>query len=238
MPEFDHPQSASPLPRAIVAKAALAAVATLVVVFLLVFVPAGTLDYWRGWAYLALFFLYFAIGTPYFLKTAPDLIRRRFHVGPAAEEDPAQKIIMALSLPLLLPVFVVPGLDRRFGWSQVPTAVTILAILCCLAGMAIAYWATDHNRYVASTITVETGQPVISTGPYARVRHPLYSGIGLWFFMTPLALGSWWGMLPAVLVPALLAFRLVYEEHSLRQRLPGYGDYCKKVRWRLVPGVF
>ena len=215
-----------------------AAVGSVACVFLLLFLPAGTWDYWQAWAYLGLFVLYFILGSAYFLKRSPDLLRRRLRVGPAAEEDFSQKVIMSIGSPALLLVFLVPALDRRYLWSSVPDSLCIVAFACCVAGMLIACWATTYNRYMASTITVETGQPVISTGPYARVRHPLYSGIGLWFFFTPLALGSWCGMLAALFVPIMLIFRLMYEERSLRVRLPGYAEYCQKVRWRLIPGVF
>lgn len=237
-PETVPGKAGARIPPGILVRSILAALATLAAAALLLFVPAGTLKFWQAWSYIGMFFLYFAIGMPYFIMVSPGLIQRRLKAGPGAEEDASQKVIMAIGLPLLPPLFLVPGLDRRFGWSAVPAWLSIAALLVCLVGMATAYYSTVYNEYAASTITVEENQPVISAGPYALVRHPLYTGIGTWFFVTPLALGSWWGMLPAVLVPALLIVRLLYEERSLRERLPGYPEYCQKVRWRLIPGIF
>lgn len=238
MPDKDTNSENSGLTPAMLRQGFLSAVSSVVSVFLLLFVPAGTWDFWQGWAYLGLFILYFAIGAPYFLKTAPDLIRRRLKSGPQAEEDFSQKVIMSFGVLVIIALFIVPGLDRRFAWSHVPAWLSVLSLACCVVGMVIACYATAYNHYLAATITVEKDQPVISTGPYALVRHPMYSGVGLWFFVTPLALGSWWGMLPGLLVPVMLVFRLVYEERSLKVRLPGYAEYCQKVRWRLIPGLF
>lgn len=215
-----------------------AAAGTVAALFALLFVSAGTWDWWPGWAHLALWFFYMAVGTPLCLKFAPDLLRRRMKFGPRAETDPDQKIFMAVAFPALLALYSVAGLDRRFGWSAVPTVVIVAGMVFVVAGMVLAVAASLYNHYAAATVTVEKDQPVIDTGPYAWVRHPMYSGVLLWFAATPLALGSWWALAPLVVMTAGLYFRIRGEERHLRAQLPGYDEYCRRVRWRLIPGLF
>ncbi len=222
----------------VIVQAALAALAAVAGMAALLFVPAGTWDYWPGWAYTGLCVLYMGAGTPWIILKAPDLLQRRLKFGPGAEKEPAQKVLMALSPLFAVSLFVLAGLDRRYGWSAVPAGAVAAGLLLVLTGMALAVAASLHNHYAAATITVEEGQPVISTGPYAWVRHPMYCGVLLWFGATPLALASWWAFAPAVMIPFLLALRIGGEEKYLREHLPGYAEYCAKVRWRLVPGIY
>lgn len=204
----------------------------------LLFVPAGTLRYWEAWVFGAVFFACNAVMTAYLVIRDPKLLARRMRVGPAAETSPAQRLIMTLAILCFAAAAVVPALDRRFGWSDVPAAVALLGdalIVLAYAGFLRVFRA---NTFGAATIKVEAEQRVISTGPYAIVRHPMYSIALLMYVGMPLALGSWWGLAtlpPGVLV---LAWRLLDEERYLHRSLPGYTEYTRKVRWRLIPGIF
>lgn len=204
----------------------------------LVFLPAGTLDYWQGWMYLALFGGCCALTTASLLKRDPALVARRLAVGPRAEREPAQKRIQLLASLAIAALYVVSAFDYGRSWSFVPVSVVLLGDLLAVLGFAIMYRVFRENSFAAATVTVEAGQPVISTGPYARVRHPMYAGALLLFLGTPPALGSWWGL--AVFIPSVgvLVARLRDEEQFLMRNLAGYDAYCRRVRFRLVPGLW
>jgi protein-S-isoprenylcysteine O-methyltransferase Ste14 len=174
----------------------------------------------------------------YFLINDRNAIERRVRVGPTAEREPAQKIISALIIASFIAASVVPAFDHRFGWSPVPPAVSILGDALVAFSFLIFFLVLKANSYAASTIKVEEGQPVISSGPYALVRHPMYSGALVLIAGTPLALGSWWGVLLLVPFLPVLLWRLLDEERFLRKNLPGYAAYTQKVRYRLIPAIF
>lgn len=208
------------------------------VFFILLFAPAGTLDYWQAWVYAALFIVVTGAIGLFFYRLDPQVLLRRMRAGPAAETEPAQKIIMTLILIGFALLIAVPGLDRRWHWSDVPAWLVILADALVVLGFIGTAVVVHQNRYAASTIRVESGQPVVSTGLYAIVRHPMYAAALLLSVFTPLALGSYWSMLIIVpFVPALM-WRLTDEERYLRAHLPGYAAYCARTRYRLVPGVW
>jgi len=199
---------------------------------------AGTLAYWQGWLFLAVFTgASIAIGL-YFARHDPALIERRIKAGPRAEQVPAQKIIIALLMVGFLLLVVLPALDHRWHWSSVPVWLAIVGDAGIVASFAIFFMVMKQNSYAASTITVEAGQPVVSTGVYALVRHPMYAGALLLIISIPLALGSYWGLLLLVLLVPLLAWRLLDEERFLARNLPGYPDYQRRVRYRLVPLIW
>ena len=199
---------------------------------------AGTLAYWQGWLFLAVFTgASIAIGL-YFARHDPALIERRIKAGPRAEQVPAQKIIIALLIAGFLLLVVLPALDHRWHWSSVPVWLAIVGDAGIVASFAIFFMVMKQNSYAASTITVEAGQPVVSTGVYALVRHPMYAGALLLIISIPLALGSYWGLLLLVLLVPLLAWRLLDEERFLARNLPGYPDYQRRVRYRLVPLIW
>jgi protein-S-isoprenylcysteine O-methyltransferase Ste14 len=168
----------------------------------------------------------------------PALIERRMKGGPSAEQEPAQKIIVALLMADMLLVILVPALDYRWHWSAVPAWLALLGNAGIVASFIIFFFVMKQNSYAAATVRVEAEQPVISTGLYGVVRHPMYSGALLLMVCMPLALGSFWSLL--LLLPALpiLAWRLIDEERVLTRDLPGYADYCRRVRYRLVPFVW
>jgi protein-S-isoprenylcysteine O-methyltransferase Ste14 len=206
--------------------------------FALLLAPAWSLNYWQAWVYGFVFAATTTAIGIYFLKRDPRVVERRMRVGPAAEREPAQKIIMTLLLAGFVLLLVVSGFDHRWHWSSVPAWLVLTAdvfVVLALLGTAVV---VGQNSYAASTITVEAGQPVISTGLYAVVRHPMYSAALVMTAFTPLALGSNWALLLVIPLILVLAWRLLDEERFLARELPGYVEYCQKVRYRLVPGIW
>lgn len=206
--------------------------------FVLLLAPAGTLDYWQAWVYGILFAVTSTGIGLYFYKRDPAVVARRIKVGPRAEQEPAQKVIMTLVMAAFMLLLVVPGFDRRWHWSSVPTWLVIVSDALVVLGLLGTAWVLKQNSYAASTVRVEAGQPVISTGLYGIVRHPMYSAALVMVTFTPLALGSYWGLLVVLAMVPVLAWRLLDEERVLRRDLPGYIDYCQRVRYRLVPGLW
>jgi protein-S-isoprenylcysteine O-methyltransferase Ste14 len=204
----------------------------------LLFAPAGTFDYWQAWLFLAVFVaLTVAIGV-YFLRSDPALVERRMKVGPKAEQEPTQKIIVSLMMAGFLLIIFLPGLDHRWHLSKVPAWLSMVAELGIAGSFVIFLIVMKQNSYAASTIVVETGQPVISTGLYGMVRHPMYAGALLMTLCTPLALGSYWSLLALILLLPAFAWRIVDEERFLKQNLAGYADYCRRTRYRLILGIW
>jgi protein-S-isoprenylcysteine O-methyltransferase Ste14 len=219
--------------RAWVALAILAAV-----MGLLLFVPAGTVHYWQAWVYLSIFTGVSALTTLYLLRRDPALLERRMSGGPTAEKRPAQKIIMLCTSIGFIALLVVPALEHRFGWSAVPLGGVVAGDVLVAIGFGLIARVYRENTFTSATIEVAENQKVISTGPYAIVRHPMYAGGFLYLLGTPLALGSYWGL---VVIPAMMPFliwRLLDEERFLAENLPGYTEYQKGVRHRLVPFVW
>jgi protein-S-isoprenylcysteine O-methyltransferase Ste14 len=209
-----------------------------VVVGALLFLPAGTLDYWEAWVFAGVFFACSAAIGIWLMIKDPKLLERRMNVGPTAEKETAQKVIAMFALLSFAGSSVLPALDHRFGWSAVPTSVVILGnILIALSYLAF-YFVLRENTYAASTIQVEENQRVISTGPYALVRHPMYTGALILMLGIPLALGSWWGLLLLIPGIAVILWRLFDEERFLSEHLAGYTEYKNKVRYRLIPFVW
>lgn len=205
---------------------------------LLLFIPAGTVRYWQAWVYLGVFFGASLLITIYLMKKDPALLKRRLRSGPMAEKEKTQKIIMLFVLIGFIASLVVPALDFRFKWSSVPLLVVLAGDVLTILGFYIVFLVYKENPFTSATIEVSEDQKVISTGPYALVRHPMYAGNLLMFIGMPLALGSYWGFLPFIaMLPALL-WRLFDEEKFLAKNLPGYVEYRTKVRWRMIPGVF
>src|SRR5262245_47823565 len=204
----------------------------------LLFIPAWTLDYWQAWVFMAVFIAASAFVTVYLAIHDPKLLERRMKVGPRAEKEPAQKIIMVLATLGFIAMLVFPVLDHRFGWSSVPASVSVLGDALIALAFLFIFFVFKENSYGASTIQVAEGQTVISTGPYALVRHPMYAGALVMLIGTPLALGSWWGLFIFILISPVLIWRLLDEERFLRQNLPGYTEYQTKVKYRLLPFIW
>ena len=219
-------------------KAWLGVIFLAIVMGLLLFVPAGTIHYWQAWGYLAVFFGASSLITHYLIKKDPALLKRRLSGGPTAEKEKTQKIIMLFTSIGFIALLVVPALDYRFGWSSVPPYAVIAGDILVAVGFYVIFLVYKENSFTSATIEIAENQKVISTGPYALVRHPMYAGGLVYFLGTPLALGSYWGFLVIAATMPFVIWRLFNEERFLSKNLPGYTDYCAKVRWRLIPGVF
>jgi protein-S-isoprenylcysteine O-methyltransferase Ste14 len=204
----------------------------------LIFVPAGTLDYWQAWLFVGCYFGASVVVSLWLMRNDPALLERRMRGGPLAEGERNQKIIMTITSIGFVALLVVPGLDRRFGWSHMPGVIAVVGDVLLLTGWWGILQVFRANTYAAATIQVAAGQTVISTGPYGVVRHPMYAAALLMLLGIPVALGSWWGVLVfAAIIPAL-AWRLLDEERVLVRGLDGYAAYKRKVRWRMIPHIW
>jgi protein-S-isoprenylcysteine O-methyltransferase Ste14 len=205
---------------------------------LLVFVPAGTLGYWQAWVYLSIFTGASILTTLYLIRHDPALLERRMKGGPMAERRPTQKLIMLGASVGFVGLLVVPALDVRFGWSAMSAGVVLLGDALLIAGFYFIWTVYRENTFTSATIEVAKDQKVVSTGPYAVVRHPMYAGGLLYLVAMPLALGSYWGLVVFAVVLLLVLWRLFDEERFLSRNLPGYTEYQQRVRHRLVPFVW
>jgi protein-S-isoprenylcysteine O-methyltransferase Ste14 len=210
-----------------------------VVFFAVMFIPAWTLEYWQGWVFFGTFAGLSSLTTVYLALYDKQLLERRLHAGPTAEKTSAQKLITAVGGLVFVGSLVVSILDHRFGWSPaVPAWLSLLGDAFGVLGFLVYFVVIRVNRYAASTVEVAKGQSVVSTGPYAIIRHPMYAGAILMLAWMPLALGSWWGLLSAPLFVGWFVWRLLNEEKLLRANLPGYPAYVGRVRYRLVPYIW
>jgi protein-S-isoprenylcysteine O-methyltransferase Ste14 len=205
---------------------------------LLVFVAAGTLRYWQGWLFLAVFFSSGVAHTLYGMKNDPALLERRLAGGPMAERSSTQRAIMVFVSLGFIGLLVVPALDWRLGGGILPLAAILAGDALIVFGFYITFLAFRENTFAAANVDIFAGQRVISTGPYAVVRHPQYAGALLYLLGIPLALGSWWGVLVFAAMVPFLVWRLVDEERVLTAGLRDYADYRNRVRWRLIPGIY
>ncbi len=201
----------------------------------LIFLPAWTFNYWQAWTFLAVFMIAITAIFLYLAKYDSNLLARRVK---ASEQEQSQKVIRLLVNLAFSAAIVISTLDHRFTWSAMPFHVAFVGDAVVLLGLLIIFFVFKENTFTAQTVEVETGQKVISTGPYALVRHPMYVG-GLVFVLgIPLALGSWWGLLAILLFVPALAWRILDEEKLLAKDLPGYVEYRARVRYRLIPFVW
>jgi len=202
------------------------------------FGSAGTFDYWQAWVFwVAWIVANTALGL-YVKKTDPALLERRMRAGPTAETRPSQRIIMTLIMVGCIAIFAIAGLDRRFGWSQVPPWLALLGDGLLLLSYVVFLFVFKQNTYAASTIQLAQDQKVISTGLYHYVRHPMYSGAFFLWIGIPLALGSYWDILVGLALTPVMVWRIFDEEKFLRENLEGYTDYCNRVKFRLIPFLF
>jgi len=210
----------------------------LVVLAVLLFLPASPDHFWQAWVFLAVFFIPSLAITVYLMKKDPDLLARRMSGGPTAEKEPAQKIIMLLVSVGFIALIVIPALDHRFGWSSMPVSIALAGNGLVLLGWLGIFFVFQANTYAAATIQLAPGQTIISTGPYALVRHPMYAGGLLMLIGMPIALGSWWGLLVILAMMPALIWRLFEEEKFLVRNLAGYVAYQRTVPYRMIPLVW
>jgi protein-S-isoprenylcysteine O-methyltransferase Ste14 len=199
------------------------------------FLTAGTPDYWQAWAYMAVLFVPMGFVLAYLYKNEPALLERRLRLK---EREPEQRAIILCSYPVFLAAFLLPGLDRRFGWSTVPAWLVLAADVIVLISYGLVFRVMLENRWLSRVVEVDPEQKVISTGPYARVRHPMYAAMIPMYLFSPLALGSLWALIPAAFIPLLLVARMFHEEKLLSHKLAEYRKYARRVKFRLIPGVW
>jgi len=206
-----------------------------VILTAVVILPAGRLAYWQAWVYLAIIYIPLFTVALYYVKHDPQFLERRMRLK---EKESEQKQIISLSFIPFSLAFVLPGFDQRFGWSHVSTGVVLAADALVMLGNCIIYRVFHENRFASRIIEVEQKQMVIQSGPYAIVRHPMYIGSLLLYIFTPLALGSAWAVIAgAIMIPLIIA-RIINEESVLKRDLPGYPEYMRKTRYRLIPGIW
>jgi protein-S-isoprenylcysteine O-methyltransferase Ste14 len=219
-------------------RTAQATVLGVLILGVIVFVPAGTLAYWQGWAFIVVFTVSTNIIGIYLALKNPALLERRIKVGPAAETRPVQKVLISLAFAGAIGLVIISALDHRLGWSHVPAWISVLGNVLVALGLMINLQVFRENSYGASTIKTMQGQKVISSGPYALVRHPMYVGVLILVIGAPLALGSYRGLLFALLNVPILMWRILDEEKMLASDFDGYAGYMRTVRYRLVPGLW
>jgi protein-S-isoprenylcysteine O-methyltransferase Ste14 len=225
------PQERSALIRKLLLR--LSFVPLFVIVFTLL--PAGTFNYWEVYLYFGVIIIPMLFVFRYFLRKDPMFLERRSR---GAEKVKEQKLIQLINLPVFMAAFIVPGLDRRFGWSDVPVEIIIITNVVILGGYLVIFNVFRQNSYASRIVETEKEQKVITTGLYSVVRHPMYVGVLIMYLPTPLALGSYWGLIPMALLPVALVFRILNEEKVLSENLEGYKEYCLKTRYRLIPYIW
>lgn len=219
-------------------KALLGIVRMFIVLCAVIFLPVWTVRWWEGWACLASFFVPACVISLWVAKNDPALLERRLKAGAKDEKERGQKIVQGIAGIVFVADFGVPAADHRFGWSHVPLSGVVLGDLMMVTGFLVVFYVFRENSYTSGIIEVTEEQRVISTGPYAVVRHPMYAGALIMLIGIPLALGSWWGMLVNVPMVAAIIWRLLDEEKFLVGKLPGYAEYLARVRYRIAPFVW
>lgn len=207
----------------------------LLLVGLLLFLPAGTLNYRGGWLFIGLLFIPMLVMGAVLLVKTPDLLAKRLRVR---EKETAQKGVVAAAALIFIGAFVLAGLDYRYGWTDVPPWLTWAAAVIMLLAYGMYAEVMRENAYLFRTVEVQEGQRVIDTGLYGIVRHPMYTSTVLLYLAIPLVLGSWASFCVMLLYPAAIVFRIRNEEAVLTEGLPGYEEYKKRVKYRLIPMIW
>ena len=202
---------------------------------LLLFLPAGTFDWWQGWLLMGVLFAPMFFAGLMMLWKSPELLRRRLN---AREAEGAQRRVIASSGLMFLAAFVLAGLNRRFGWIVLPNAVSWVAAAVFMLGYLLYAEVLRENVWLSRTVEVQDGQKVVDTGFYGVVRHPMYLSTLLLFLSMPLILGSIPSLIVMLLYPIILRRRILNEEAVLLKGLEGYADYMKKVRYRVIPYIW
>ena len=207
----------------------------LVIVFLLLFIPAGSVDYFNGWLFIALLFIpMFIAGIIMFLKS-PELLKKRLN---AKEEEKEQKIVILISGIMFLLAFILAGLNFRFGWFQLPQTVIIIASIIFILSYIMYAEVLRENMYLSRTVEVSENQKVIDTGLYGIVRHPMYTSTIFLFLSMPLVLDSLFSFMVMFIYPIVIISRIKNEEKVLERELEGYKEYEEKVKYRIIPFIW
>jgi protein-S-isoprenylcysteine O-methyltransferase Ste14 len=210
----------------------------IVVLGALLFGFAWTLYFWQAWIYLIVFASSSSLVTLYLWKKDPKLLERRVKAGPIAEKERSQKFIQLVASIAFVGIFILAALDHRYLWSNIPYYLEILGDILVILGFFIVFLVFKENTFTSATIEIASKQKVITTGLYAIVRHPMYSGAFILLLGTPLALGTWLSFIMVVLLIFVIILRLLEEEKFLLKNLKGYKKYCQKVQYRLLPLIW
>jgi protein-S-isoprenylcysteine O-methyltransferase Ste14 len=210
-------------------------VAGFVILLTMLFLPAGTIAYWEAWTYVTILFLMMTLVVAYLLTNDPELLERRMRTK---ETDTGQALVVKLASVCYVLTFTLPGFDRRFGWSSVPVGAVVGADVIVLLGYGLFILVLKENSFASRVVEVEQGQRVVTTGPYAIVRHPLYLAVLAMLLFTPVALGSWWAVIPSLPLVAVMVARIRNEEQLLAKELDGYRAYTQTTRYCLLPGIW
>ncbi len=210
----------------------------ILVLGLALFLSAGTLSFWPAWFFLGVFFVCVLAITLYLMKNDPHLLERRVQAGPVAEKQRKQQLIQSLASLAFIAMFIIPGLDHRLDWSVMPPLLNLVGEVLVALGLLIVFFVFRENSYTSATIEVGAEQKIVTTGPYATVRHPMYSGALVMLLGVPFALGSWWGFVALIPISLVIIARLLDEEKFLAQNLPGYTEYLTKVHYHLIPYIW
>jgi len=219
-------------------QAVIGLIALAVIMWLALFLPSNTFSYWQGWLYWAVFTASISVISAYFLKKDLTLIANRLKAGPMAEKEKSQQVTQAFLAVFFILLLLFPPLDFHYHWSNVPWFVVLVADVFVVLGLAVVFLVFRENSFTSAVIEVNTGQNIISTGPYRVVRHPMYAGALLMLFFTPLALDSFLGLLFFFPILLIIVFRIVEEEKFLTKNLSGYREYTKKTHYRLIPFIW
>lgn len=210
----------------------------LAIMGILIFMPAWTANYLQAWLYLLTFAVSTALITIYLFKNDPNLLKRRLNAGSTAEKEKSQKTIQSMASVFFCLIYIIAGFDYRFRWSNISIYISLLANIFVILGFFIVFLVFKENSYTSAIIEVDKDQKVISTGMYAIVRHPMYSGAILMLVFSAVALGSYWALLSVIALTLTIIARLLHEEKFLSKNLSGYEEYCEKVKYRLIPFIW
>jgi len=220
----------------------LKAIGGLAILFLvmasLLFLPARTFAYWQAWVFLAVYFSASIAISLYLITSDPALLARRMSGGPFAEKEPAQRVIMSITSLAFVGLLVLPAIGHRLRWSELSPGAALAGDVLVLLGWLGIFFVFRENSFSSATIELASDQRVISTGPYAWMRHPMYAAALVMLLGIPIALGSSWGVLIVVAMLPVLIWRLLDEERFLVRNLPGYAEYQRRVRYRLLPPIW
>lgn len=223
------------LRKKILLKAIIRLVAAIVFIFLLIFIPAGTIRYLNGWIFIAGLLIPMTIILLYLFIKDPELLEKRINLN---EKEREQKKYVKLSLILFVVAYIIPGLDFRFGWSEVPLWLVLASLVLMITGYILFIVVMLQNRYASRVIEIQNGQKIIDTGLYSVVRHPMYMAATILYLSSSLVLGSYFALIPMAILPFLLGYRIKNEEKVLLKGLPGYENYVDKVKYRMIPFVW
>lgn len=213
-------------------KAFLLFLSSLLVIGLMLFLPAGSLNYWQGWLFIAILFIPCIFVAFYFFKHDPGLLERRLKFK---EKEVQQKLLIKISIFVFFIGFLIPGFDYRYHWSNVSVFLVIISAIIVLIGYSIVFFVFKENSFTSRTVEVYKKQKLVSTGPYSIIRHPMYLGVILMYISMPLTLGSYYALIFSIPMIFVIIFRTLNEEKVLARDLKGYKQYMKKVKYRIIP---